>query len=457
MNVTNQNPQFINSYFADLLYYHSFGKYLWDYNASDLQAFMMFRNSEYFAPSIPTMTADGSFNTPIKNVQNVQGIIATATQSGSNLILTFTDATLATFRVKQKVEDSNMFEGYVISAAPGTVTIAPLTNPTTLVAGTHFNVNTIIRATGMIAATFNSVGTTTIYEQKDVQTDWTEITRETAQIARQEKQNLYSAEAPSGEKVFYGYTQTEADTFNRFVWQCIRKYMFGNGGTNLNLLDGAASKTTGIRNRIINDSQNYVNTGAPIDQASFEAMLFQAAEVNPGFEQDLIILPGRRAARQLSTFYPAQTAFAAASKSGNDAKTVNIALQTDTISIAGLNVKIALNFGLLNSLKIPDWNKDSVYILNMSSVTMKDGVGTPRQGKMIQLIHSSNDPNSTQTVLRRETPGMTGSAMGDSTGLGMIGQNQVTTSAVDGTTIEFLDHSGIAMVAKGHGLFEYKH
>ncbi len=228
--------------------------------------------------------------------------------------------------------------------------------------------------------------------------------------------------------------------------------MFGAGGTGAQLLDGTASKTMSIRNRIINDSGNYANTGAPIDVATFENMLFQSATVNPNFGQRLVILPGIRAARQLSTFYPAQTAFAAASKAGNDAKTVNIALQTGDVYIAGISAEIVLNFGLLNSLKIPDWNKDSLYILNLSPTVMNG-----REAKMIQLIHSSNDPASTQTVIRKETPGMTGSGMSNNTGMGNIGQNEVTVSNVDGTTIEFEDHSGIAMIAKGHGLFEYQH
>lgn len=448
--MTNQNPQFINSYFAALLHQKSFSQYLWDYDAADLQAWNMFRNSDLFAASIPTMTSDGSFNTPIKNVQNVQGIIATATQSGNNLVITFTDATLATFRVKQKVEDRLGYEGYVVSAAPGTITIAPLTNPsTTLTAGTHFPASTMMYATGMIAATMNSVGTTTLYDEKDVQTDYTEITRETAQIARMEKMNTFVSTTAAGEDVFYGFHQTEADTYNRFLWQVVRKYMFGNGGTGLNLLDGTASKTYGIRNRLINDSGNYANTGAPIDQGTFENMLFQAASVQPNFGQNIYVMPGIRAARQLSTFYPSQTAFAAAKNMG---KTVDIALQTGEINIAGMNVTLVLNFGLLNSSKIQDWHKDSVYILNQSPVTMQ---GKP--AKLIQVIHSSNDPNSTDCLIRRSIPGMTGTGDSNSSGLGMMGQNQITVGPVDGATVEFEDHSGIAMIAKGHGLFEYQH
>lgn len=447
--MNNQNPQFVNSYFSDLLYYHSFSDKIWNYDAAELQAFEMFRNSEIFAPSIPTMTPDGSFNTPIKNVQSVEGIILTATQNGTGLDIVFTDATLAIFRVGQKVNDANFFEAIVTASAPGTMSIAPLNNPTTLTAGTHFKANSITRAVGKIAASFNSVGTTTLYDTKDVQTDWTEITRESAQIARMEKMNLFAADAPTGEKVFYGYQQTEADTFNRFVWQCVYKYMFGKGGTGINLPDGTASKTYGIRNRIIDDSGNYISGVAPITQGQFEAILEKCVTVNPNFGQEIYVFPGWRAAKQISSFYPTQLGFVGGQRQGN---TVSISLDVREVYVAGTLFKIVLNFGLLNSNKIQDWNKDSVYFLNMSP-TMMNG----KSAKLVQLIHSSNDPASTQTVLRRETPGMTGSGSGDSTGLGNIGQNQVTVSSVDGTSIEFLDHSGIAMVAKGHGLFEFPH
>jgi len=450
MNTTNQNPQFINSYFSALLHYKSFNQLLWDYNAADLQAWMLFRNSDIFGKSIPTMTPDGSFNTPIKNVQTVQAVIASATQSGNNLILTFTDATYASFRKDQKVSDHNMFEGYVLQASPGTITVGPLNNPsTTLTAGTHFPANTTIRANGKIAANFNSVGTTTLYDQKDVQVDWSEITRDTCQIARREKQNLFESTTTAGEKVFYGYTDTEANTFNRFLWECAYKYMFGKGGTGLQLSDGVASKTYGIRNRIIDNSGNYISSNAPMTQAQFESMVLQAASVNPAMGSEILLMPGRRALQQIGTFYPSQMAFAAAERRNDK---MSVSLDTREVFIAGINVKVLTNFSLLNSEKIEDWHKDSVYVLNMAPTNMNG-----QKAKMVQLIHTSDDPNSTSEVIRKETPGMTGSGQGNNTGMGNIGQNQVTASPVDGTTVEFLDDSGVAMVAKGQGLFEFKH
>lgn len=449
--MTNQNPQFINSYFSNLLYYKSFDNLVFDYDAAELQAFQMFKNSDLFAPSIPTMTPDGSFNTPIKNVQQVIGFIKTVTQNGTGLIITFSDPTLATFRVRQKVNDNLMNEAIVTASAPGTVTLAPLTNPTSLTSGTHFKVNTQMTAVGLLASSFNSVGTTSIYDQKDVQTDWTEITRETIQIARMEKMNLLMSTTPTGEEVFYGYTENEKDAFNRMLWQVCYKYMFGKGAAGIQLPDGVGSKTMSIRNRIIQDSGNYVQTsGVPIDQTTFEQMIVQAATVNPIYGADIHVFPGIRALQQIGKFYPTQMGFAAATRTGEH---MGISLDTREIFIAGIKVKIMTNFNLLNSAKIPDWHKDSVYILNLAPTVFSNG----QKGKMVQLIHSSPDAKSTSAFIRKEITGMTGSSLGNNTGMGSIGQNELTATNVDGTTVEFLDHSGIAMVAKGHGLFENIH
>jgi len=450
----NQNPQYVQSYFSNLLHYKSFSKYYWDFDAAELQAFQMFRNSDIFAPSQPTMTSDGSFNTPLKNVQLNQAIIATTTQNGNGLDITFTNPTANTFYVGHKVEDQFQYEGYIVAAVPGKITIMPLNNPAVLTQGTYFVNNTILRDTGFIAPTMNSLGDKTLYDVKDVQQDWAEITRVNAQIARMEKMNTFVSEI-NDEEVFYGYYQTEADSFNRFMYLCNRKLWAGKGGNNFNLVGGVGAKTMGIRNRIIQDSQNYLTTGAPIDQGTFETMIEQCLAVNPNYGQHLKLFPGIRAARQIASFYPSATAFAAATKKqleGNKGDSLSISLQTGEVYIAGAWVQIILNFGLLNSKKIADWNKDSVYALNMSPTVMAG-----KDAKCVQLIHASDDPNSTDTLIRYETPGTTSSKMGNNVGMGMINQNMITTSGIDGTEIGFVDHSGVAMIAEGSGLFEYPH
>ena len=458
---SSQNPQFTNPYFANALFYHEFDSTLVNFDMAELQAFKMFTQSDIFAPSIPTMTPDGSFITPIKNVQQVAGVINTVTTNGSGLDITFTDPTLTTFRLGQKVNDSLLNEAQVTAVAPGRVTIMPFVNAAgtalnAVTSGSQFKVNTTMTAVGKVASTMFSVGTTSLYDNKDTQTDYTEITRESLAIARMEKMNWLAGTSPTGEEVFYGYTQNELDTFNRMLWQISYKYMFGKGSGGLLLPDGVGAKTMSIRNRIIQDSANYQqSTTSPITQTILEQMVVQAIGSNPNYGDTIHIFPGVRALQQIGTFYPTQMGYAAGQRNG---ETMSVSLDTREIFIAGARVKVLLNFALLNSAKIPDWNKDSVYILNMAPAmyTNIDG-SVSKSGKMVQLIHSSPDGNSTSSFIRKETPGMTGSGIGNNTGMGTIGQNQVTASPVDGTTIEFLDHSGVAMVGKGHGLYEFQH
>lgn len=459
--MTNQNPQFTNPYFANALFYHQFDPTLVNFDMAELQAFQMFTASDIFAPSIATMTPDGSFMTPIKNVQQVSGVIATVTTNGNGLDLTFTDPTLATFRLNQKVNDNLMNEAYVTAVSPGKVTIMPFINASgvslnAVTSGSQFKVNTTMTAVGKVAATMNSVGTISLYDNKDTQTDWTEITRESLQVARMEKMNWLAGTTPTGEEAFYSYTENELDTFNRMLWEISYKYMFGKGSGGLQLSDGVGAKTMSIRNRIIQDSSNYQqSTSAPISQSVFEAMVLTCAGSNPNYGDNIHIMPGIRALQQLGTFYPTQMGFAAGQRNG---ETMSVSLDTREVFIAGIKVKVLLNFALLNSAKIPDWHKDSVYMLNMAPAMYTNIDGTQsKKGKMVQLIHSSPDAASTSSFIRNVLPGTTGSGLGNNTGLGAQGQNMITTSPVDGYGIEFLDHSGIAMVGKGHGLYEFQH
>lgn len=459
--MNSQNPQFSNPYFANALFYHEFDSTMVNFDMAELQAFKLFTQSEMFAPSIPTMTPDGSFLTPIKNVQQVSGVIATVTTNGTGLDITFTDPTLTTFRLGQKVNDNLMNEAQVTAFSPGKVTIMPLANAAgtalnAVTSGSQFKVNTTMTAVGKLVATMFSVGTTSLFDDKDTQTDWTEITRDSLQVARMEKMKWLAGTTPTGEEAFYSYTENELDTFNRMLWYISYKYMFGKGAGGLQLPDGVGATTMSIRNRIIQDSANYQQSiSAPITQAVFEQMILQCAAANPNYGDSIHVLPGIRALQQLGTFYPTQMGFAASQRNG---ETMSISLDTREVFIAGIKVKILLNFALLNSAKIPDWHKDSVYMLNMApaSYTSIDGSVT-RQGKMVQLIHSSPDASSTSAFIRNIIPGTTGSQLGNNTGLGMQGQNMISTNAVDGYGIEFLDHSGVAMVGKGHGLYEFQH
>ena len=107
--------------------------------------------------SVGFNSVDGSYNRMIARRTSIMAPISIqGAQSGANLVLTFQDPTYTGFRVKDNVFDSAMNEGRVISVAPGTVTIEPLFNPTTLTAGTHFLAGTTVYWSGDISVNFNS-------------------------------------------------------------------------------------------------------------------------------------------------------------------------------------------------------------------------------------------------------------------------------------------------------------
>lgn len=449
MNVSQNNPLVTNSYFSNLLYYKSFNPNAVNFHSAWIKAWKEIQDGTLFGASIPTASPDGTFNTIIKNRTAVQAQVATATAgSGGSLVLTFTDTTYNAFRQKEKVTDTNMYEGYVSSVAPGTVTITPLNNPTTLVAGTHFAVGSIVTGRGILAGWVNSTGATTIYESKDNQIDYLEITRDSQQIPATEKTMRFAASV-NGEQIVYGYTESEADMVNRFIRNVMFKKMFGKGGNGLNGLEGQMVKTYGIRNRLI-DSGYYFNTTAVPTQAQFKQALFTAADANPGFEQDMIILPGRQFLDLLATWYPTQVGFAGGQRNGN---TMSVTSDIREVNLAGLNVKVAMNFSILNdSVFLPEWMKWSCYILNRSQ-TVLDG----KVRSLISPIHFSMNPSAPYRSLYRSIPGMVGATESDDTGLAMQNKFELTANSIHGYSCEALDNSGVSMVDYGHFLIEYIH
>lgn len=438
----------VNSYFANLLFYKSFNPRVANFNNAWIRAWKSIQTGELFGKSMATAHPRGLFHTAIMKNQTVRETIATSTQSGSNLIITFSNPTYDKFRVHHKVTDSSENEAIVVASAPGTITIAPLNNPTTLTAGTHFAENSTIWDRGKLAGLYNSTGTTSIYYENDVQEDYTELTRNSQGISAMEKTHKYAAYV-NGETVIYGYKKAEMDAVNDFIFNCVYKYFFSKGGTNIQTLEGFTNKTYGVRNRLI-DAGNYLATSSEPTRQQFEQALMSAADAVPSYQQNMMILPGREFARLMSEWYPAQMAYAGGQRDGN---TVSVSLDLREIHVAGISAKVAMDFNILNDTeRLPYWHKWDCYILNRSLMEVDGLTRSP-----IQLIHFSQNPSAEYKALYRCVPGMVGVAENDDTGLGQIAGWQNAGSAVHGSTIEMLDLSGVSVIPTGHFLIEYQH
>lgn len=454
MSFQPNNPLFdtpTQSYFANLLYYKSWNPTTWDFNMGWIQSWKALMNGDLFGKSIPTADPTGKFHTLIKKRQAVQGVVKTNTlNADGTLTQTFYDSTYASFRVEQKVTDDLMYEGYIVGASPGTITIKVLNNPTVFVAATHFKVNSTVTARGKLAGLYGSVGTTSIYETKDEQEDYLEPTRDSQTVDMLEKTYYYAGEV-GGEKQVYGYKISEADMVNRFLMYVMFKKFFGKGGTNMSGLEGQINKTYGIRNRLIDSSGNYFAGSSQITYNQFVQQLYACRDANPNAQQNILILPGNRALGQLATFFPTQLGFAGGK---NEGSTLSITLDVRTVNLAGMNVDVAMNWEMLNdSVNLPDWMKDSIYFINRAQTVID---GTKRS--LISPIHFSQNPSGEYRPLYRCIPGMVGIEDGDNTGLASVMNNyQLTASSVSGASCEAFDLSGVSMIPYGHGLFEYPH
>lgn len=443
-----QNPLLpsVNSYFANLLYFKSWNPQVWNYDEAWLMAWKQIMFGELFGPSVPTADSEGRFNTLITNRQVVTQVIAGRVLNGDGtLTLTFADATYDAFRIQHKVDDSSMNEGIVVAKAPGQITVGPLNNPAAFAA--EFALNSSVIDRGKLGGLYNSTGTTSIYNVDDMQEDYCEITRESHQIAAAEKTYRYAGEV-GGELKVYGYTRGESDMVRRALFETVYKYFFGQGGTGITTVEGPANKTFGIRNRLIADSGNYIAGAAPITQAQFEQLVGTCADANPGFNQELIALPGRLALKRLSTFYPTQIGFSGGRRDGDR---LSISLDVREVVEAGITVKVATNMAFLNdSVRLPAWMQNSIFLLNRSQ-TMIAG----KQRPLIHPIHFSENMSKDYKPLYRQVPGMVGIGASDSTGLPTVDGYQLAGSSTHGAGCEYLDFSGISVIPYGHGLFEY--
>lgn len=448
MGYTAQDPLYdTQSYIGALLHYKNFSPKYWNYNRAWVDAWKAMMTGSLFGQSKPVYTADPNLKieTVIKNRQTVSQPIASNTlNADGTLTINFQNPTYSAFRVEQKVDNgSGGVEGYVIAASPGQIIVKNVDNPTTFVAATHFATNSTVYARGKLAGLANSVGTTGIYSSKDLQEDYVEITRNSVQVAATQRTNLFDATI-NGENVVFGYQEAEVDMVDEFLFYSMYKKLFGKGGMGLVGLEGEMNKTYGMRNRIIDSSNNYIAGVAPMTQTQFETILGTCVDSNPGFDQDIIILPGRRALAQLSTYYPTQLGYAGGERNGN---TMSVSVDLREVNLNGINVKVGTNFNVLNDgVRLPDWMKDSCYFINRSQLTINGD-----NQSVCQPVHFSLDGSDYSVEYAMVT------GMGGPSKLPSMGQYKQAISSVHGCSYEALDMSGVIMLPYGHGLFEYQH
>lgn len=452
MGYTTQNPQFGYSLYASLFTYDNTSRVLLDLDRNWTQVWDIMAKLNP-GGSIGFNDDKGIYRRPIKKRQAVTSIIATTTQQGANLVLTFADLNYTAFRVKDYVKDDNMYEGRVIVANAGTVTIEPLFNPAnTLVAATHFVAGQSIRAYGDISGNFNSGSKVPLYRTIDIQSDYSQVYRDTCQRARREKINTHIGT----DGIAYFYTDDETDMVKRAMKLYGKTIMFGEPGTKQSPVEGQINSTRGIRRSIIQDG--FYNPGAgQITKAQFEDLYYGVAATDGSDEQTLEVWAGRRAMARIQSFYQAFIQY------GGSLNTFGGASVKGTNIMMNASAGVTTNWRILGALndtatgEIPDWMQDSVYIIDTTPVAGRNATGQIVMTSPLQKIHWSANTNSTDEIIYKAVPGMTvpGSMSNDSASV--YANYQIAANSNDGYSCEYLHDFGLSYVADRSGLFEYIH
>lgn len=382
---------------------------------------------------------DGSARFAYQPRQEPVGQVATVTQSGANLILTFTDPSYNGFRTKFIMRDNVGNTGYVVSASPGTVTLSPATRPTALVSTSHFLVGAYVSALPNAAGNQNSVGVDNVYLTNNYRTNWSAIRRESHTIGSRDKFVSYKFD-----ETFYSWMTGEMEMLNRFAKAKMFDIIYSEPGQ-FQGLEGTTNRFEGIMAAIRNQYGRYIDMVTAFTQSEFESDLTWMATNDPAQNQNYLFYGGRAAWDRVCSFYQSNITFTQSERVLNGNK-INFDIMETTIR--GVTIKYMTGgifddkvlFPTISSVTGGYQESMTYFLLNLNPLPDVNG------GPAIPVIRKFGFAHSPTTggseTLYRYIPGMVGPGIGSSTGGGTMNGYQMTASPVMGASFQIAEDHG---------------
>lgn len=455
MAIINQNPQYNSAYTALL------NNRNWATGVLDL-------DRGYAAPLawIDTLNPQGSFSIEGPEGKLLVGYqpraevvqtIASVTQVGANLLVTFIDSNYDSFREKFLVMDDNKNFAYVIQSQAGSVLLKPATNPTALVAASHFIAGRTITEAGNIAGNQYSTGVANLYKTKAIRSNWSSIMRESHTISSREK--FFSYKGVNEDDVMYSYSEGEAQMVKRFMKKKLLKTVYHDPGQFNTQFEGTGNITQGLRAAVRDQGGMFIQSSSLLSQSMFESMLDFVATKDPAQYQDYMFIGGRAAWSRISSFYQNNIIYTQSTKMANNGQAVTFDIAQ--VTIKGITLKIQV-WGLFNDNvlfpKVSTIAGAGYKEANTFAILNLNPVPDAMSGGMIPAVRKFHFGSSTMTggaeTLYRMEPGMVGMGNSNSTGLPTVGGYQITTSSVMGATVQVAEDAGIDFTADGCVWFE---
>ncbi len=452
MSIISQNPQY-NSAYTALMNNRNWASGVLDLDRAYAQP-LAWIDSLNPQGSYSIEGPEGQLLVAYRPRAEVVQTIASVSQSGANLIVTFTDPTYNSFRERFLVMDDNKNFGYVIASTAGSVTIKPATNPTALVAANHFVAGRTITEVGNIAGNQYSTGVANLYKTNAVRSNWSSIMRESCTISSREKFNTFGYD-----NTIYAYTQNEAEMVKRFMKRKLMKAVYHDPGQFNTQFEGTGNITQGLRAAVRDQGGMFIQSSSLLSQTMFESMLDFVATKDPAQYQNYAFIGGRQAWGRVSSFYQNNIIYTQSTRMGENGQAVTFDIAQ--VTIKGITLKIQV-WGLFNdNVLFPKVSTiagagykeaNTFAILNLNPVP--DAVS----GGMIPSVRKFHFANSQMTggqeTLYRAIPGMVGVGNSNSTGLPTVNGYQIATSSTMGGSVEIAEDAGIDFTADGCCWFE---
>lgn len=253
----------------------------------------------------PLTTSDptGKFIIPFRNREDITGTSAGVSASGTNLIVTLTNATEVRFRNGDVIFDGlSKAAGYIISGGGTNVlTIEPL-NGFTFSASTMFLAGSFITKLYDMSAIDTSTGKVSLYTGFNEYSDYCLFMRDNVKYNQSDKLTVLMT-APDGAK--FMYKQATVDTMARLLKDRATAMIYGKSAYQNTAFEGWAGGYRGMRDAIIAEGFALQQSTA-LTEPLFRQMAMEVADNIPDATQRLTMMSARQALANVQAFYPTQ-------------------------------------------------------------------------------------------------------------------------------------------------------
>lgn len=389
---------------------------------------------------------DGSMRVGFYPRQEVVATIATVTQNGANLDITWTDPNYEGFRPKVMVQDSDHWQGIVVSVSAGAMTIAPATYPTALDATLHFVAGRSVNTLQSGSANFNSTGLINLYKQPDYRLNYCAVARESHTVARREKFQSFIFD-----NVLMSYTMGEVQMIQRFMKNKVKDMLYSAPGT-FNSVEGVTNRYEGLRLAVLNQGGRFISQPALPTTTDVIVDLDFMASNDPAMSQDFLWIMGRRMWSHINTIFGGTNIQFTVSKAVVNGNQLNFDIPQVTIN--GITVKVMIlgmfddkvTFPTISQVAGAGLKESNTYaMINLAPIP--DAV-TGGLVPSVRKFHfaASNITGGAET-LYVYVPGMTPPGTSNSNGGTSMGKYNLGTSTIDGGSFQVLEDGGVDFTA----------